>query len=815
MEYNLNRYLCIHLHTDGNIYLGVRNRGLVVYNPNTGKYFVPFIDAADSWLPELHNVNLNNITPRNDKELYLTFSTGIYLYDIEKKQIKALKKNFTDTYQTQIFGITHIDSGGRIWHGVPQGVRCIDPMTNQYDQFFIDHLNTSNIRMIPRSAIEDFYPGYITIVGQYSDGIYHINPETGHTFKTPVPKEVTDRHQYFHSWDITQISENELIISENHQLYYYKKGMKELQPYNLQPNAKYVSITNIELDQNRHLWVGSTRDNLWELDLSRKTVKKNSTELPLGKFINILTDKKGNIWGIIDKGQAVIPAGKQAVKLFEFGRDSQTAFITGENFCECPNGEIWVSGNIDGIGLLSSDHPEKGILKKIKLKGPQRDYIASRIACDQYNNLWVLDIDYLIKINRKDWSQTAYNYEYGLDQVSSLFQFLNNGNLLIGSRGSIYIIDTKKLIINNKAPKPYVQNISTNKGAKYALPAYLQKLPLHLRSKENVLTIEFSAINHTLAKETQFRYKLVGAEETWNDPGKNRSITYSNLKGGDYIFQLKAANNEGIWSDEIYELPIIIGTPWHKTTIFYLILVALGAALLLGIYRYRVNEIRKEESLQADFEKQIANVEMSALRAQMNPHFIFNCLNSIDRYIIKNDTKKASEYLNNFGRLIRLILQNSRSNYVNLKDELEALELYIKLEQMRFRNSFDYEIHIQPDINPENYEIPPMLIQPYVENAIWHGLNHKKEKGKVSINISVKDDIVICIVEDNGIGRAASKAMMNNKEIKRQSMGMNITSERMAIINKLYATNNHVDIIDLYNSNKKPLGTRVVLNISL
>lgn len=815
-EYNLNRYLCIYSHTDGNLYMGARNRGLVIYNPASGKYIVPFLDNAENWPPELNAANLHTIVPRNNTELYLTFSTGIYIYDTETKQIRTIKRNSTNSFQTQMYGITYIDSAGRIWHGVPQGVRCIDPMINQYDQFSVDHLNTSDIRLLPRDAIEDFYPGYITIVGQYGDGIYHINPVTGHTFKTPVSEAVARNQKYFHSWGIAQTSNNELIISENRQLFYYKKGMKTLEPYSVQPKLQYASISSVALDQARHLWVGSANDDVWMLDLSAKTAKKNATALPGGKFVNIFSDTKGNIWGVTDKGHAVIPARTQQLQLFEYEQDTKTTFLTPENFCQCPNGEIWVAGNEDGIGLLSDDHPEKGMLKKIILQQhPGRNYIATRIACDQHNNLWVLDIDYLVKINKKDWSFTAYNYEYGLNQVSSLFRFLKNGNLLIGSRGGIYIIDPDKLTTNQKAPKPYVQNIRTNKGDKLALPAYLQHLPLQLSSRENVLTIEFSAINHTLAKETQFRYKLVGADETWNDPGKNRSITYSNLRGGDYIFQLKAANNEGIWSDEIYELPIYIGTPWHKTTIFYLMLGALGAAMVLGVYRYRVNEIRKEESLQAEFEKQIANVEMSALRAQMNPHFIFNCLNSIDRYIIKNDTKKASEYLNNFGRLIRLILQNSRSNYVNLKDELEALELYMKLEQMRFRNSFDYEIHVQHDINPENYEIPPMLIQPYVENAIWHGLNHKKEKGKVMVSICIHNDIVICTVEDNGIGRAASKAMMNNKEIKRQSMGMNITSERMAIINKLYDTYNHVDIIDLYNDQGNPLGTRVILNISL
>ncbi len=222
-------------------------------------------------------------------------------------------------------------------------------------------------------------------------------------------------------------------------------------------------------------------------------------------------------------------------------------------------------------------------------------------------------------------------------------------------------------------------------------------------------------------------------DETWNDPGKNRAVTYSNLEGGDYVFLLRSANNEGIWSGLCYELPIIIKAAWYETPWFYILLGFGIIGLVFAIYKSRVSAIREAEHLRSEFEIQIANVEMNALRAQMNPHFIFNCINSIDRYIISNDMRKASEYLNHFGRLIRLILQNSRANYVNLKDEIEALELYIKLEQMRFHHPFCYQIDISSGLNPENYEIPPMLIQPFVENAIWHGLHPKEGKGAVKV----------------------------------------------------------------------------------
>ncbi|MCB0643223.1 MAG: histidine kinase, partial [Phaeodactylibacter sp.] len=336
-----------------------------------------------------------------------------------------------------------------------------------------------------------------------------------------------------------------------------------------------------------------------------------------------------------------------------------------------------------------------------------------------------------------------------------------------------------------------------------------------LSPSENVLNISFSAINFTFPTATTFQYRMEGVDEDWQQPGGNRSITYTNLKGGDYRFLLKASNNEGIWSKQPATLAIHVGTPWYKTAWFYGLLALMGLGLIYLIYNFRVRQIQKESRLKADFENQIATIEMSALRAQMNPHFIFNCLNSIELYIIKNDTQKAAAYLSNFSRLVRLILQNSRSNFVNLKDELEALKLYIKLEQMRFRYSFDYVLDIEPGLDPEDYDIPPMLIQPFIENAIWHGLNQKDEKGKVQISIRNGEEVITCTIEDDGIGRVASERINAAKKVKRKSMGMSITQERIDIINKLYNTNNQVEIQDLYSPEGAPSGTRVIINIPI
>ena len=329
------------------------------------------------------------------------------------------------------------------------------------------------------------------------------------------------------------------------------------------------------------------------------------------------------------------------------------------------------------------------------------------------------------------------------------------------------------------------------------------------------MTIEFSAINHSLAQKTKFQYMLSGVDEGWKDPKEKRSFTYSHLSGGDYIFKVKACNNENVWNTEIYELPVHVTSPWYKTTLFWFLIISLLIGLGYAYYQQRIRQIKKESLLKASFEKQKSDLEMNALRAQMNPHFIFNCLNSIESYIIRNDSMKASSYLNNFSRLIRLILQNSRTNYVNLQDELEALMLYIQLEEMRLRNSFTHEIILADDLHAENYEIPPMLIQPFVENSIWHGLQPLGSGGKVIIKVQKVGETLNCTIQDNGIGRIAAAKNKEEKKVKRKSMGMNITLERMEIINNIYDTKNEVKIEDLYYNSGKPIGTKVTLNIPL
>jgi len=213
--------------------------------------------------------------------------------------------------------------------------------------------------------------------------------------------------------------------------------------------------------------------------------------------------------------------------------------------------------------------------------------------------------------------------------------------------------------------------------------------------------------------------------------------------------------------------------------------------------------------------KKMTELRLTALQAQMNPHFIFNCLNVIDHYILKHDSEKASHYLNQFAKLIRQILNQSQKNSITLAEEIKWLKIYVELEKLNIENGFEFIIEINSDVDINEIEIPPLLIQPFIENAIIHGLAPKKGDKKLILRIRMTNNVLQCIVEDNGIGR---KAAMDNKLHKLsgyQSKGLEVTEERINILKKRIHENSSIDFIDLTDENGNPTGTRVVINIPI
>jgi tetratricopeptide (TPR) repeat protein len=255
-----------------------------------------------------------------------------------------------------------------------------------------------------------------------------------------------------------------------------------------------------------------------------------------------------------------------------------------------------------------------------------------------------------------------------------------------------------------------------------------------------------------------------------------------------------------------------------------LILFLLAAIVFRIIALKRKNEkLRLEHELdlkqiendmtKASLQQQATELEMQALRAQMNPHFIFNSLNSINRFILQNNRVQASEYLTKFSRLVRLILQNSQSALISLDSELESLELYLELEALRFDYRFAYKISIARDLDVSALKVPPLIIQPYAENAIWHGLMQKEEKGQLDIELSQEGGHLVIKIGDNGIGRKQSAALSTKSATLHKSMGLRITADRIAIMQNSNGMDSPVKIIDMVNPDGSAAGTEVIIKI--
>jgi LytS/YehU family sensor histidine kinase len=327
-----------------------------------------------------------------------------------------------------------------------------------------------------------------------------------------------------------------------------------------------------------------------------------------------------------------------------------------------------------------------------------------------------------------------------------------------------------------------------------------------------------------MPEKNQHAYKLVGVDKEWVHSGTRRYASYPGLSPGRYMFRVKGANNDGIWNEQGASLYFIIHPPFYLTWWFKTLGALITFGLLYSGFRYRVGQIRKEEAQKTEFHrieeeqktqfnKKLSQMEMQALQAQMNPHFIFNSLNSINCFILENETEAASDYLSKFSRLIRLILPNSNSSTVSLKNELEALGLYLAMEALRFEGKFTFTIQVDPLVDQDYLQIAPLLIQPYVENAIWHGLMHKAGAGRIHIHLQMDKEVLVCMIEDDGIGRSKAAQLKSKSATRSKSMGMQITSHRLELINYLYGKKSTVEIVDLVDMAGIPGGTRVVLRI--
>jgi len=268
---------------------------------------------------------------------------------------------------------------------------------------------------------------------------------------------------------------------------------------------------------------------------------------------------------------------------------------------------------------------------------------------------------------------------------------------------------------------------------------------------------------------------------------------------------MQASNAANEFNGREKFLLINITPAFWNTWWFRIITIIFAVSIIYGFIRWRFQqkfilklERSEKEKQLTDMRLKTFEMEMQALRAQMNPHFIFNSLNSINKFILQNDSLKASEYLTTFSKLVRMILQNSQFPLISLESEVEALSLYLEIEAMRFNDHFSYKISVHDDLDIELLQVPPLIIQPFAENAIWYGLMHKEEGGQLDIEISQMNNQLYIKITDNGIGRKKAAELAGKTPTKHKSMGLRITAHRIALMKNNSSQESAVKINYLY-----------------
>jgi ligand-binding sensor domain-containing protein len=481
------------------------------------------------------------------------------------------------------------------------------------------------------------------------------------------------------------------------------------------------------------------------------------------------------------------------------------------NMSQMDNGLYAIGIRFGGLAIMKDSTVIENITElnglssnSIKYILPHKNYLwvatAKGISIVYFTSFSPLKYKVINVANGKDFADIIVN------QLSYLGK-----DVLAATNNGIYRFNDSLIIAESNIVKPlpfYINTIRYNNIDTTGITSL--SVPYHSAR----ISIGFSAISFANGDEIEYRYRIANNDTTWSYI-KNPELLLENLSPGDYNVQIQALIKYQDRYSEIRELNITVEKPWWQNNWFRLLV---GLLLLLcgyAFYQSRIKKINATAKKELDTKSKFLELEQTALRAQMNPHFIFNCLSSIQQLIVTGESEKANEYLVKFSRLMRLTLELSASPYNSIADEVTYLSEYISLEQLRFPNQFDFSFDINSEIDKNNIAIPNMMIQPIVENAINHGIKYvKNRQGFISISLVVENDMLVCTIRDNGVGRNMNKALLDDYKTHK-SFGMDIITKRLVTFNTKGESKYKMEVIDLKNQHNEPVGTEVILHLPI
>ncbi len=809
MGFMTNSITSIKQDAKGNIWIGTYGDGVYVYN---GKRFYR-IDENQ----ELYKHTVLDIYFDNHHNVWLaTLNHGVGQYN-------TLSKTFSWLTEQEGLSNNHVrsiiqDKSGNYWFGTSGGGVC-----NYFGKQFTVYDKSSGlggnfIYSIFRDSKQRLWIGTsdkgLTLFD--SSRFYNYNAANGFAnVKVKAIQEDNNGIVYFGT--------------DGQGLYTYDgtefKEISELA-------KKYIRA--IVKDKDGNLWIATAGSGLYKLITNAEQTSLINYTTKEGLLHNRLTclydDKSGRLWyGTENNGVGMLINGEvqQDYLSVEDGLPSNSIRCLTED----KSGYLWLGTAGDGIASVPLYQGDFRIKKYNHNNGLSSSNIYL-ICCDNNNNIFTgtengLDHLYLDK-NRKPTEIKHYSKGEGFTGIetcqNSVFTDAD-GTIWFGTINGLTKYNPANLVRNEHEPTTSITDVKlfyepiSNTAFKEFAGDWNSLSKLDLPYDQNHLTFDFLAINFSNPDAVKYQWKLEGFDKNWSPVSAQHTFSYPNLSPGNYTFMVKACNEDGIWNKEPVVLKFHISPPFWMRWWFIVFVTLLVGGLVLLVFKWRIKRITTkaaEKQKKTQLEKEVVELEQKALRLQMNPHFIFNALNSIQSQIGTEQEQSARYYLAKFSRLMRQILDNSRQSSITLEEEVNTLENYLLIEKFCNGDRFDYKIHVDENIEKDYVKIPPMLLQPFIENAIKHGLKYIDEKrGCIEVNFSERNNLLECSVSDNGIGRKKAEELnRNSKETYHKSTALLVTQERLDLL-KEDKNIRSLEIIDLYNENGEATGTKVIVRIPL
>ena len=817
---------CMYVSDSSYLFLGTDN-GVILYGHNK---FIR-IDQKNG----LASNQINCITTQKNK-LIIGTAKGLSIYDFVSKKITNyfIENGLIDENITSVLN----QNNEFIWVGSETGLLKFDGV--QFSYYNIGPDNNSNlVRCLINDREDNIW------VGTHS-GLYRFKDNSFSTFD-----KINGPGNAF-VYQIFRDKKSDLwICSDNNGIYKYSQGYfkrygiadglssnssqagledkngrilfgnsSEIKQF---INDRFYNVPIIKalkgrydvlfLGSNNTLWIGGNNG------IASLIWKNNKPE---SKFYPINFKSEFQVYGLCEDDDRNLYIGTQHAGLFKLKGDSMFNLnkkfgIEQEDFLALTylNGYLF-SASLDGLLIINT---KTNAIRRITLNdGLNSELIYSLAFAENKNALWMGTNQGINKLNlKKLFNENKIEIKsFGKQEGFAGIECNGNGiwedtdgTLWFGTVSGIVKHEPFNLKNNKVQNSTLIQTIKIFNEDTFL--ANKSVLPYNY----NTLTFSYRGICLTNPTKVLYQKKLEGLDKEWSKPSTEDYSKYANLTPGNYVFKVKSCNDEGVWDSNETKFYFTIAAPFYLTWWFVLLVTAIIIAIVYTIFKIRILSIAKQQRLEFNRKVEMSKIELKALRSQMNPHFIFNSLNSIQHYIFHSKTDEAIKYLSKFARLVRVILNNSDKPTVTVEEDLDALKLYLELEQMRFEEKFDYEVIIDASVDTDYDIMPPMLMQPYVENAILHGLNPSPKKGKLTIHLSSKNNFLICTITDDGIGRKKAAEIKHTMPVsKHKSLGMKITEDRLKILNEINNSQLSVTITDL-KSGIEEQGTQVQLFIPL